>query len=211
MRYPIAASFIRQGRMILLGNPQGEAEIVETQGFAVALEKTKPIQNCLRVQGVMASTTGTLVALNCIGRTTQGFVRVLQLDDVEDGSGGTKLRHEVITDFYDAMSMSKGSGLGWITFSWDNEYLIGTSGMEAKHHISVWSLKSHNLMKMVTGDEAWGQQGKLPTLWHMVCCPYKAMIVTVGKDGKGYIWTKEYDENWACFAPGFEDLKENKE
>lgn len=43
--------------------------------------------------------------------------------------------------------------------------------------------------------------------WH----PTKPAIASVAVSGDIHIWQTSYPDNWAAFAPGFEELEENVE
>ena len=224
---PVVCNFIKDGDLIVLGNVcghPGDLQIVRTSGeadgFSLVAEYTESAgsQNCSGVLGLTENAFGNMLALNCVGKTTQGFVRVLHLGEVENTGGQEvplRLKCSKVADFYDPAQMSKGSCLGWATFSSDSDYVLATSGIESKHHISVWNLSTHKLEHVLEGDDSGrsgrGGHGKLPGVWHMAWCPLKALVVTCGTDGKLYVWTKKYQENWSCFAPGFRELEKNEE
>ena len=45
------------------------------------------------------------------------------------------------------------------------------------------------------------------TQWH----PTRPVVASVGNSGDIHIWQTSSPDNWAAFAPGFEELEENVE
>ncbi|GAA5975983.1 hypothetical protein JCM11641_002858 [Rhodosporidiobolus odoratus] len=89
------------------------------------------------------------------------------------------------------------------SFSSDGEYIIGGAGHKASHNIYIWDRVSGGLLKILEGpkDPCEGLD------WH----PFRPLIASVSSLGLVHFWVTPIVENWSAYAPGFEELDENRE
>ncbi|WVQ85970.1 hypothetical protein IAT38_008138 [Cryptococcus sp. DSM 104549] len=90
-----------------------------------------------------------------------------------------------------------------IGFSGDAEYVMGGAGHKMAHNVFVWDRESGVLVKVLEGPK----EPLLDSDWH----PTKPMIVSIATSGDVHLWQTSSPDNWAAFAPGFEELEENVE
>ncbi|WWD20760.1 hypothetical protein CI109_105237 [Kwoniella shandongensis] len=90
-----------------------------------------------------------------------------------------------------------------IGFSGDGEYVMGGAGHKMAHNVFVWDRESGVLVKVLEGPK----EPLLDCDWH----PTRPVIASVATSGDVHIWQTSLPDNWAAFAPGFEELEENVE
>ncbi|KAK8850581.1 hypothetical protein IAR55_004500 [Kwoniella newhampshirensis] len=90
-----------------------------------------------------------------------------------------------------------------IGFSGDGEYVMGGAGHKMAHNVFVWDRESGVLVKVLEGPK----EPLLDCDWH----PTRPVIASVATSGDVHIWQTSSPDNWAAFAPGFEELEENVE
>ncbi|SCV72121.1 BQ2448_4815 [Microbotryum intermedium] len=109
-------------------------------------------------------------------------------------------------------------------FSQSGDYVIGGAGHKGAHNIYMWDADSGGLLKILEGPKdpledldvstppdslfairltyiSW------PNQWH----PLRPLIASVSTLGLIHLWTTGIAENWSAYAPGFEELDENRE
>lgn len=64
-----------------------------------------------------------------------------------------------------------------------------------------------DLVKVRYHDAIWAgpKESVVDMAWHPALC----ILVTISITGAVLIWTRVYRENWAAFAPDFEELHDN--
>uniref|UniRef100_A0A061RBP4 COMPASS component SWD1 n=2 Tax=Tetraselmis sp. GSL018 TaxID=582737 RepID=A0A061RBP4_9CHLO len=84
------------------------------------------------------------------------------------------------------------------------EFIAAAVLSKTEHHTYVWNRCDRQLEVVLEGPDegiAWME-------WH----PHSCILLTVSAaNGKIYIWSKIYTENWSAFAPDFKELQENTE
>ncbi|BEJ15053.1 hypothetical protein CspHIS471_0408200 [Cutaneotrichosporon sp. HIS471] len=90
-----------------------------------------------------------------------------------------------------------------VGFSGDGEYVFGGAGHKMSHNVFVWDREAGALVKVLEGPK----ESLMDADWH----PTRPIIATVENSGDVHIWQTSSPDNWAAFAPGFEELEENVE
>ncbi|GAA5893792.1 WD40 repeat domain-containing protein [Sporobolomyces salmoneus] len=107
---------------------------------------------------------------------------------------------EIVHKFQDLVNRVPWNGCG---FSSDGEHVIGGADNKATHNIYVWDRDSGGLSKILEGPK-----DPLEDLdWH----PLRPLILSTSSLGLIHTWVTPIVENWAAYAPGFEELDENRE
>ncbi|GAA6063382.1 hypothetical protein JCM10212_001481 [Sporobolomyces blumeae] len=102
--------------------------------------------------------------------------------------------------FQDLVNRTPWNGCG---FSSDGEYLFGGADNKGSHNIYIWDRDSGGLVKILEGPK-----DPLEDLdWH----PLRPLIASTSTLGLIHTWVTPIVENWAAYAPGFEELDENRE
>ncbi|WVR08664.1 hypothetical protein IAU60_005722 [Kwoniella sp. DSM 27419] len=102
--------------------------------------------------------------------------------------------------FQDLVNRSPWHAIG---FSGDGEYVMGGAGHKMAHNVFIWDRESTVLIKVLEGPK----EPLIDSDWH----PTRPMIASVATSGDVHIWQTSSPDNWAAFAPGFEELEENVE
>ncbi|GAA5885881.1 hypothetical protein JCM6882_004189 [Rhodosporidiobolus microsporus] len=107
---------------------------------------------------------------------------------------------EVQHKFQDLVGRTPWNGC---SFSSDGEYIIGGAGHKAAHNVYIWDRETGGLLKILEGpkDPCEGVD------WH----PFRPLIASVSTLGLIHLWVTPIVENWSAYAPGFEELDENRE
>ncbi|SGY21330.1 BQ5605_C016g08223 [Microbotryum silenes-dioicae] len=88
-------------------------------------------------------------------------------------------------------------------FSQSGDYIFGGAGHKGAHNIYIWDSDSGGLLKILEGPK-----DPLEDVdWH----PFRPLIASVSTLGLIHLWTTGIVENWSAYAPGFEELDENRE
>ncbi|RXK41961.1 hypothetical protein M231_00682 [Tremella mesenterica] len=90
-----------------------------------------------------------------------------------------------------------------IAFSGDAEYVMGGAGHKMAHNVFIWDRDSGSLVKVLEGP----REPLVDCDWH----PTRPVIASVSTLGEIHLWQTSSPDNWAAFAPGFEELEENVE
>ncbi|WRT70759.1 uncharacterized protein IL334_007758 [Kwoniella shivajii] len=90
-----------------------------------------------------------------------------------------------------------------IGFSGDGEYVMGGAGHKMAHNVFIWDRESMVLVKVLEGP----REPLIDCDWH----PTRPVIASISTSGDINIWQTSSPDNWAAFAPGFEELEENVE
>ncbi|GAA6020877.1 hypothetical protein JCM11491_000017 [Sporobolomyces phaffii] len=107
---------------------------------------------------------------------------------------------EIAHKFQDLVNRVPWNGCG---FSSDGEHVIGGADNKASHNIYIWDRDSGGLSKILEGPK-----DPLEDLdWH----PLRPLILSTSNMGFIHTWVTPIVENWAAYAPGFEELDENRE
>jgi COMPASS component SWD1 len=94
---------------------------------------------------------------------------------------------------------------------------MGGAGHKAAHNVFIWDRESGVLVKVLEGpkeslgdcevSQTQGSGTGLRRQWH----PTRPIIASTTISGDVQIWQTSTPDNWAAFAPGFEELEENVE
>ena len=83
--------------------------------------------------------------------------------------------------------------------------VAATSAEESKHNLYFFHLRSGVLERVLEGPKGEGAVD-------LVVLPGRLSVVaTVSSNGKIYLWSKRFVENWSAFAPNFTVLEKNSE
>ncbi|KPV74652.1 uncharacterized protein RHOBADRAFT_53613 [Rhodotorula graminis WP1] len=107
---------------------------------------------------------------------------------------------EVQHKFQDLVNRTPWNGCG---FSSDGEYIIGGAGHKGAHNIYIWDRVTGALAKILEGPKDPCED----LTWH----PFRPLIASVSTLGLIHLWVTPVVENWSAYAPGFEELDENRE
>ncbi|GAA6040189.1 hypothetical protein JCM8097_004172 [Rhodosporidiobolus ruineniae] len=107
---------------------------------------------------------------------------------------------EVQHKFQDLVNRTPWNGIG---FSSDGEFIIGGAGHKAAHNIYIWDRESGGLLKILEGPKDPCEDVN----WH----PFRPLIASVSSLGMIHFWKTPVVEHWSAYAPGFEELDENRE
>ncbi|KAJ9097602.1 hypothetical protein QFC21_004636 [Naganishia friedmannii] len=102
--------------------------------------------------------------------------------------------------FQDQVSRTPWNAVG---FSGDAEYVMGGAATKVSHNIYLWDRPTGALVKVLEGPK----DSLDDCDWH----PTKPIIASVTSAGTINIWQTAVIDNWSAFAPGFEELEENRE
>ncbi|BGP55776.1 chromatin binding protein [Rhodotorula sphaerocarpa] len=87
--------------------------------------------------------------------------------------------------------------------SCDGDYIIGGAGNKGAHNIYIWDRETGTLVKILEGPKDSCEDID----WH----PFRPLIASVSSHGFIHLWVTPVVENWSAYAPGFEELDENRE
>lgn len=102
--------------------------------------------------------------------------------------------------FQDLVNRTPWNGCG---VSSDGEYIIGGAGNKGAHNIYIWDRETGTLVKILEGPKDSCEDLD----WH----PFRPLIASVSSHGFIHLWVTPIVENWSAYAPGFEELDENRE
>jgi len=102
--------------------------------------------------------------------------------------------------FQDLVNRTPWNAIG---FSGDEEYVMGGAGHKQAHNVFIWDRDSGVLVKVLEGPK----EPLVDCTWH----PTRPVVASVSTSGEVYIFQTSTPDNWAAFAPGFEELEENVE
>lgn len=103
--------------------------------------------------------------------------------------------------FQDQISRTTWNAVG---FSGDGEYVFGGAGTREAHLIYVWDAPSGVLVKVLEGTN---KDPLVDCDW----CPTRPLVASLTSSGTLNLFQTHAAENWSAFAPGFEELEENRE
>ncbi|OWZ30165.1 hypothetical protein LQV05_002841 [Cryptococcus neoformans] len=102
--------------------------------------------------------------------------------------------------FQDLINRTPWNSIG---FSGDAEYVMGGAAHKMAHNVFIWDRESGVLVKVLEGPK----EPLIACTWH----PTKPIIASITTSGDVHVWQTSSPDNWAAFAPGFEELEENVE
>eukprot|EP00873_Tetraselmis_striata_P018277 jgi/Tetstr1/438541/TSEL_027093.t2 len=113
-------------------------------------------------------------------------------------AGVLALEHEF--QVAEQRSQWKATGL-----SNDSQHLAAAALSKSDHHIYIFDRESGRPERVLEGPH----EGVADLIWH----PVWPLLLTVvsAANGRIYIWSKVYSENWHAFAPDFRELTQNEE
>ncbi|KWU47190.1 WD40 repeat-like protein [Rhodotorula sp. JG-1b] len=79
----------------------------------------------------------------------------------------------------------------------------GCAGNKGAHNIYIWDRETGTLVKILEGPKDSCEDLD----WH----PFRPLIASVSSHGFIHLWVTPIVENWSAYAPGFEELDENRE
>ncbi|POY74570.1 hypothetical protein BMF94_2331, partial [Rhodotorula taiwanensis] len=78
-----------------------------------------------------------------------------------------------------------------------------SAGNKGAHNIYIWDRETGTLVKILEGPKDSCEDVD----WH----PFRPLIASVSSHGFLHMWVTPVVENWSAYAPGFEELDENRE
>ncbi|ORX40967.1 WD40-repeat-containing domain protein [Kockovaella imperatae] len=180
------AKFSPCGSRIYAGSTQGELLIFDPV--------TRTVINRYKV----ANASIRQIAFDSRGQTfvcsaSDRAVRVLLISPT---TGALTPTHR----FQDLVNRTPWNSVG---FSGDGEYVMGGAGYKQAHNVFIWDRAFGNLVKVLEGPK----QSLVDSDWH----PTRPVIASISNVGDIHLWHTVSPDNWAAFAPGFEELEENVE
>ena len=181
------AVFSRLGDVAFVGSSQGTLA-------AVGVDDTR-VRECIRVG------SGGAVRSLCLSRSGKVLLvtsadRVLRA--VDAAAPGLRSLREI----RDAVNRSSWRG---VALSADGEHVAAAAVGTSDHLVHVWSLAAGALECVLEGP---ADAGAGPAVaWH----PVAPLLVSLGANGRVYVWARTATENWSAFAPDFRELEENEE
>lgn len=125
-------------------------------------------------------------------------IRVIAVSPSDDDSGASL---SPLHRFQDQISRTPWNSVG---FSGDGEYVFGGAGTREAHLIYVWDAPSGVLVKVLEGTN---KDPLVDCDW----CPTRPLVASLTSSGTLNLFQTHAAENWSAFAPGFEELEENRE
>jgi COMPASS component SWD1 len=159
------------------------------------------------------------MVINSSDRAVRVYVIIPGLVEAESDSQAVPITIHELHRFQDTIGKTPWNTVG---FSGDGEYVMGGAGTKTSHHIYVWDRSTGVLIKVLEGPKdalddcdvspfssASGATiaNKLAQQWS----PSRPMIASCTSAGEINIWQTTTNEAWSAFAPGFEELEENRE
>ncbi|RKP14461.1 WD40-repeat-containing domain protein [Piptocephalis cylindrospora] len=179
------AVFTHQGDSIVMGSRLGRVVILRTEDQSVMMVE-RVVSAAIR--HIRVSRQGGEILLNAMDKTMRLLAWSKESKTLE-----TRFR------FQEHVDRQQWNQCG---FTPDGEYVFGGSAHLAEHNVFLYDRKGGNLVKMLEGP----RETVIDIAWH----PYVAQMLTVSSAGRVYIWTIEREESWTAYAPGFQELEENK-
>ncbi|KAK1923259.1 WD40-repeat-containing domain protein [Papiliotrema laurentii] len=174
------------GSRIYAGSTQGELLVFDPVSRAV-LHRYKVANSGIRQ--VAFDPKGQNIILNATDRA----LRVLSVHPL---TGLLSPLHR----FTDLVNRTPWYAIG---FSGDGEYVMGGAGHKMAHNVFIWDKSFGSLVKVLEGP----RESLIDCDWH----PTRPVIASVATSGDIHLWQISSPDNWAAFAPGFEELEENIE
>ncbi|KAL7420869.1 chromatin binding protein [Cryptotrichosporon argae] len=180
------ARFSRDGTRIYAGTTHGVLLIFD------------PVRRAVAHRIRLGSSAIKQLAFDAPGRNlvVSSSDRALRVCDVDPRTGLLTPAHR----FQDMVNRTPWHAVG---FSGDGEYVMGGAGHKVAHNVFVWDRESGVLVKVLEGPK----ENLVDCDWH----PTRPVIASVTASGDIYLWQTTSPDNWAAFAPGFEELEENIE
>ncbi|GAA5845463.1 hypothetical protein JCM9279_003041 [Rhodotorula babjevae] len=204
------ARFNPRGDLIYVGTSRGNIHIWDV--VTKQLVWTEYVGAATAVKDLEFNRAGTAIVLNSNDRC----IRYITLsssppeppsdDDEAADYEPPPERHsripyfEVEHKFQDLVNRTPWNGCG---FSSDGEYIIGGAGHKGAHNIYIWDRVTGALAKILEGPKDPCED----LTWH----PFRPLIASVSTLGLIHLWVTPVVENWSAYAPGFEELDENRE
>ncbi|GJN90498.1 hypothetical protein Rhopal_003509-T1 [Rhodotorula paludigena] len=204
------ARFNPRGDLIYVGTSRGNIHIFDV--FEKEWLWTEYVGSASAVKHLEFNNTGTAIVLNsndrCIRYITLSPTPPEPPSDEEEAAEFElppdrppripyfDVRHR----FQDLVNRTPWNGCG---FSSDGEYIIGGAGHKAAHNIYIWDRETGGLAKILEGPTDPCED----LTWH----PLRPLIASVSSLGMIHLWVTPTVENWSAYAPGFEELDENRE
>ncbi|WVW80775.1 hypothetical protein I302_102761 [Kwoniella bestiolae CBS 10118] len=180
------AVFSPCGTRIYTGTTNGMLLIIDPATRYV-LQRVKVATSAIRQLRFDAS------GQNIITSASDRALRILSVDPLT--STLTPLHR-----FQDLVNRTPWHAIG---FSGDGEYVMGGAGHKMAHNVFIWDRESTVLIKVLEGPK----EPLIDCDWH----PTRPVIASIATSGDVHIWQTSSPDNWAAFAPGFEELEENIE
>lgn len=181
------AVFSRLGDVAFVGSSQGTLA-------AVGVDDAR-VRECVRVG------TGTAVRSLCLSRSG-GVLLVASGDRVLRAVDAAAPGLRSLREFRDAVNRSAWRG---VALSADGEHVAAAAVGTSDHLVHVWSLAEGALECVLEGPADAG--AGTAVAWH----PVAPLLVSLGANGRVYVWARTATENWSAFAPDFRELEENEE
>ncbi|SOV03250.1 related to SWD1 - subunit of the COMPASS complex [Ustilago sp. UG-2017a] len=188
-----AARFTPDSRFIVAGTSKGSLLIFSSL-TGVLLSESKVLSTSSGVKELSFDAACRFLVVNCNDRS----LRLLSLSLTPSDPTPT-LTLTLQNKVQDMVQRTAWSTLG---FSPSSDYIFAGAAHKASHNIYIWDRPSATLTKILEGPKDW----LISVDWH----PNRPMLASVGNTGAIYIWFTPTEEIWSAYAPGFEELEENR-
>ncbi|GAA5878946.1 hypothetical protein JCM3774_000668 [Rhodotorula dairenensis] len=208
------ARFNPRGDLIYVGTSRGNIHIWDVQTKEWLW--TEYVGSPTAVKHLEFNTSGSALVLNsqdrCIRYITLSPVPPSPPSDSEDEDAAAAAFEPppprppripyftVEHKFQDLVNRTPWNGCA---VSSDGEYIIGGAGNKGAHNIYIWDRETGTLVKILEGPKDSCEDLD----WH----PFRPLIASVSSHGFIHLWVTPIVENWSAYAPGFEELDENRE
>lgn len=187
------AIFSSNGLLIFSNHLRGAVAVLDAQTLK-HVEMIK-VPGMTKILGLALDRLGKHLLVNCSDRV----VRLYSLPSIPHDATGrdaAQLRRE----FSNAIERTS-----WrmANFTGNGEHVSAASSSPSEHAIYIWDREFGRLETVL--------QGPKESILHMAWHPTRSLLATVSSTGTVYIWARVYRENWAAFAPDFEELHDNYE
>ncbi|KAK9798921.1 hypothetical protein WJX73_000407 [Symbiochloris irregularis] len=210
------ALFDRSGSLIFVSQSRGTIAVLDASTLQHI--DTIKVTGHNRITSMALNSKGTALLANCSDR----HVRLYHINSAADAQRltGDQLRSHVASN----KAPAEGSLLGLqppilqLQRSFDDKVDRRTWRAAAftgnGEHVGAASLTAHEHMIFIW--DIWGKleavlRGPNESIVDMAWHPTKAILATISSTGLIYLWARIYRENWAAFAPDFEELHDNFE
>ncbi|TYJ55224.1 hypothetical protein B9479_004054 [Cryptococcus floricola] len=180
------ADFSPCGSRIYAGTSNGMLLVIDPMSRQV-LHHIKVANASIRQLTLDAS------GFHLITSATDRALRLLQVDPLT-------LTLTAFHRFQDLVNRTPWYSVG---FSGDAEYVMAGAAHKSAHNVFIWDRESGVLVKVLEGPK----EPLIACAWH----PTRPIVASISSGGDVHLWQTASPDNWAAFAPGFEELEENVE
>ncbi len=205
-----AARFTPDSQYIVAGTSKGGL-LIFSATTGELIDESKVLATNSGVKELAFDAAGRFLVVNCNDRA----IRVLSISttttsppEMNDEQRATKrskhtphLELTLLHKIQDMIQRTAWSNIGFSPSS--SDYIFAGAAHKAAHNVYIWDLSSGTLVKILEGPKDW----LIGVDWH----PARPMLASVSNTGAIYVWFTPTEEIWSAYAPGFEELDENRE